>query len=113
MRVSFIDEAATIRLLLKDLTEQGLLSDVEEALGTPAEVERLGFDLGDILTVVGAISSMVEVFNLAKLLIKAVSGSKTKKIEIVGPTGRVMIDLAGKTDEEIAEAVKQALPFLK
>ncbi|MBD8555118.1 hypothetical protein IFT84_11345 [Rhizobium sp. CFBP 8762] len=112
MRVSFIGEITTIRKLREDLTEQALISDVTEAVGTPAEVERLGFDLNDILTIVGAITAAIDVFNLAKLLLKAASGAKNKKIEVIGPTGRVLIDLADKTDEEVAQAVKQALPFL-
>lgn len=113
MRVSFIGETTTIRKLREELTEQDLISNVTEAIATPAEVERLGFDLDDILTIVGAITAAVDVFNLAKLLRGAASGAKNKKIEVIGPTGRVLIDLTDKTDEEVAQAVKQALPFLR
>ncbi|RYF30428.1 MAG: hypothetical protein EOO23_05180 [Comamonadaceae bacterium] len=79
-----------------------MLTDVREIAGTPAEVERLGFDLGDVLTVVGALGTAIEAVKFAKFVVEALSQSKVKKLEIIGPNGRALIDVEGKSDEDVA-----------
>lgn len=113
MRVSFVGEAVALGRLREALVGEGVLTDVREIAGTPAEVERLGFDLGDVLTVVGALGTAIEAVKFAKFVVEALSQSKVKKLEIIGPNGRALIDVEGKSDEDVAMDVRKALPFLR
>lgn len=113
VKLSFLGDSETIAALKQDLVADGLLTDVEQVPGTRAEVERLGFNLGDVVTLVGLVGGAIEAISLTRAAIKALRKTGSQKLEITGPTGRATIDVAGKTPEEIEEAVRKALPFLK
>ena len=112
MRLSFLSDRDTIAALRDSLVSGGMLTDVEEAPGTRAEIERLGFELGDVMTLIGIVGGAVEAIALVKAALGALAKSGAKRIEISGPTGRATIDVDGKTPEEVEEAVRKALPFL-
>jgi hypothetical protein len=113
VKLSFLGDSETITALKEDLIAEGLLTDVEQVSGTRAEIERLGFTLGDVATLLGVVTGAIEAFSLTRAAIKALRKTGSNKLEITGPTGRATIDVAGKTPEEIEEAVRKALPFLK
>lgn len=113
IRLSFLSDRNTIEALRDELVPSGALTDVEEVPGTRAEIERLGFDLGDVMTLVGIAGGTLEAIALIKAAYRALSKSGSKRIEISGPTGRATIDVEGKTPDEVEEAVRKALPFLK
>ena len=106
-------EAEAIRALKDQLEGSGAISGAILTSGTPAEVERLGFDLGMIETVVGTLSTAFSAVELAKALIGAVSRGKSKVLEIKGPTASKSITLDGKTEEEVVEEIRKVLPLMK
>lgn len=79
--------------------------------GTASESERFGFELGSVETLIGYIAAGVELIGIAKSLVSAGRRSRHPKLEIVSPTGRVSVNLEGRTAEEVAELVHAALPF--
>lgn len=113
VRLSFLSDGETIAALRDELLSNAMLSDVEEKPGSQAELERLGFDLGVVEMLVGAISAGVTAAELVKCAYRALKKSGSKRLEITGPTGRVTIDVAGKSQEEIEELVRKAIPILK
>lgn len=113
VKLSFLGDSETVAALKEDLVAEGLLTDVEQMPGTRSEIERLGFDLGDVATLIGLVTGAIEAVSLTRAAIKALRKTGSKKLEITGPTGRATIDVANKTPEEIEEAVRKALPFLK
>lgn len=112
-RISILGEAEAIRALKSDLEVSGAISEAVLTSGTPAEVERLGFDLGMIETVVGTLGTAIGALELAKALIRAVSRGKSKVLEIKGPTATKSINLDGKTEEEVVEEIRKILPLMK
>ena len=110
-KVSVIADADLISALVEDGDLP--MTGRERLRGTPAESERLGFELGSIETIIGHIAAGIETIVIARHLLAAARRSRTPRLEIASPTGRVSVDLEGKTDEQVAALVRAALPFTR
>ncbi|WP_332660879.1 hypothetical protein [Brevundimonas sp.] len=89
------------------------LTGAEISQGSHGESERLGFELGGVEQLIGYIAAGVEAIVIARHLIEASRKAKTARLEVTSPTGRVSLDLTGKTEAEVAEAVRSVLPFTR
>jgi hypothetical protein len=112
-RVSFLSNSKLIEALRQELINQTTMTEPEIIAGSPVEVERLGFELGDVVTLIGWIATGIEVIGIARAIISAAKKTKQSKLEITGPTARISIDIDGKSETEIVDLVRSALPFLK
>lgn len=110
-KVTIIADADLIGALASD--QELPMADRERIRGTPVESERLGFELGSVETLIGHFAAGVELIAIATRLVAAARRSKKPRLEIASPTGRVAVDLEGRTDEEVAELVRAALPFAR
>lgn len=110
-RISIVADQDLINGLLED---PGLpIERRERTSGTVAESERLGFELGSIVTLIGVIAPGIEAFVLVKHLMRAADKTKNPKLEITSPHGRISVNMDGKSEEEIVALVRLALPFVK
>ncbi|MCO8019428.1 hypothetical protein NI456_11225 [Brevundimonas diminuta] len=113
MRISILGNEETIKNLKADLESDGLMTDIHDAPGSREQAERLGFDLGGtVVAIIGTLGTVVTAVELAKLVMAALKRSKSRALEIKGPTATKTISLEGKTEEEVVQAVREALPFL-
>jgi len=92
--------------------EKLVVLDVARQAST-AEVERLGFDIGVVVEVLGGLVTTAKAVDLARKFLKAAALGRSKVIEIKGPTGARTIKLDGKTEAEVEAEILKALPFLK
>lgn len=110
-KVSIIADADLIGALADDTDLP--LTDRERVRGTTSESERLGFELGSVETIIGHIAVGIELIVIARHLVAAARKSRKPKLEIASPTGRVAVDLEGKSNEEVAALLQAALPFTR
>ena len=110
-RISIIADADFIAALSDDAALP--MTKRERFHGTQTESERLGFELGSVETLIGHIAAGVELVVIVHALATAALRSRRPKLEIASPTGRVSVDLSGKTDEEVAALVRATLPFTR
>lgn len=110
-KVSIIADSEFVGALADD--HELPLTQRERVRGTVTESERLGFELGSVETMIGYIAAGIELIVIARHLLAAARHSSKPKLEIASPTGRVSVDLDGKTDYEVAELIKAALPFTR
>jgi len=89
------------------------ITERERVRGTTSESERLGFELGSVETIIGHVAAGIELIVIARHLVAAALKSRKPKLEIASPTGRVAVDLEGRSDEEVAALIKAALPFTR
>jgi len=108
-KIQLVADADVVDALMKD--DQLPLTERERLHGTPSENERLGFELGSVETIIGHIAAGIEAIVIARHLIAAAKRSRHPRLEIASPTGRITVDLVGKTDEEVGRLVQAALPF--
>ncbi|RYG87973.1 MAG: hypothetical protein EON59_05865 [Alphaproteobacteria bacterium] len=113
MRISILGEEAVIDALKADLVESGLMPDADDRQAGAAEVERLGFDIGVVVEVLGGLVTTAKAVDLARKFLKSAALGRSKVIEIKGPTGARTIKLDGKTEAEVEDEILKALPFLK
>lgn len=110
-KILLVGDADLVDALMKD--SQLPMTERERHHGTPAENERFGFELGSVETIIGYIATGIEAIAIARHLLAAAKRSKHPKLEIASPTGRVTVELEGKTDEEVALLVRAVLPFTR
>lgn len=110
-KVSMIADADLIGALADDADLP--LTERERVRGTTSESERLGFELGSVETIIGHIAAGIELIVIARHLVAAARKSRKPKLEVTSPTGRVAVDLEGKSDEEVAALLKTTLPFTR
>lgn len=110
-KISIIADADLIGALSDDAELP--LTDRNCVRGTTSESERLGFELGSVETIIGHVAVGVELIVIARHLLAAARKSRKPKLEVISPTGRVEVDLEGKSDEEVAALMKATLPFTR
>ena len=110
-KVTIIADADLIGALVDDADLP--VTERDRVLGTTTESERLGFELGSVETLIGHIAAGVELIVIARHLVAASRRSCKPKLEIASPTGRVAVDLDGRSDEEVAALIKATLPFTR
>ncbi|MBS0296330.1 MAG: hypothetical protein JSR45_08460 [Proteobacteria bacterium] len=110
-KVTFTGDAELIRALDEDsefpLTERTRQNAVDQP------TERMGFELGSVEILVGHLAAGVHLYFIVEHLLKAARSSKSPRLEICSPMGRISVDLAGKSDKEVAALLKAALPFVR
>ena len=110
-KVSIIAEADLIGALAEDTVLP--LTERQRVRGTTSESERLGFELGSVETIIGHVAAGVELIVIERHSVAAARKSRKRKLEVTSPTGRVAVDLEGKSDEEVATLLKATLPFTR
>jgi hypothetical protein len=110
-QISIIADAELIGALAEDRDLP--LTKRKRVRGTTSESERLGFELGSVETIIGHIAAGIELVVIARHLVAAAHRSCKPRLEITSPTGRVAVDLEGKSDAEVAALLKAALPFTR
>ena len=110
-KISIIADAELIGALSDDADLP--MTERERVSGTVTESERLGFELGSIETLIGHIAAGVELIALARHFVVAARKSRKPRLEISSATGRVVVDLKGRSDEEVADLLKATLPFTR
>lgn len=110
-KVSIIADADLIGALDEDADLP--LTERQRVHGTTSESERLGFELGSVEMIIGHVAAGIELIVIVRHLVTASRKSRNPKLEIASPTGRVAVDLEGKSDEEIAALLKATLPFTR
>lgn len=109
--VSIIADADLIGALAADIELP--LTERERVRGTMSESERLGFELGSVETIIGHVAAGIELMVIAHHLVAAARMSRKPRLEVTSPTGRVAVDLEGKSDAEVAALLKAVLPFTR
>lgn len=110
-KVSIIADADLIGALAEDIDFP--LTERERVRGTTSESERLGFELGSVETIIGYVAAGIELIVIARHFVAAARESRKPKLEVTSPTGRVAVDLEGKSDEEVAALLEATLPFTR
>lgn len=110
-KVSLIADADLIAALAED--NDFPFTEPERVRGTTSESERLGFELGSVETIIGYVAAGIELIVIARHIVAAARKSRKPMIEVTSPTGRVAVDLEGKSDEEVAALLKATLPFTR
>lgn len=110
MKFQLSGERETIEAIEAGLLQDGQVANLEVA--KPIDADRLGLEFGDVVTIVGSVVTGWEAIKFAQEIINATRGRKRQKVELSGPNGKVEIDVAGKSKEDVAKLVEATLKLL-
>jgi len=112
MRIQFTGSQEVIEALQQELAADELLQNAEIRSGSGVDSDRLAFELGEAAQLIGGVVASLNLAKFAHGILKATTGKKQRKLELVGPAGKVMIDTTGKDPDAIAALVRSALVLM-